>query len=89
MGSRPYMLTSVPCKVPIRDGAAQPKRRFTSAAKAVEDSEVCSLPVEEITKILEKDYKAGFYFMKQIAVIVSSRLIKIHYQMDVTGSGYI
>jgi len=63
--------------------------RFTSAAKAIEDSEVCSLPVEEITKILEKDYKAGFYFMKQIAVIVSSRLIKIHYQMDVTGSGYI
>jgi len=45
--------------------------------------------VEKITKILEKDYKAGFYFMKQIAVIVSSRLIKIHYRMDVTGSGYI
>jgi len=64
-------------------------RRFTSAAKAIEDSEVCSLPVEKITKILEKDYKAGFYFMKQIAVIVSSRLIKIHYRMDVTGSGYI
>lgn len=63
--------------------------RFVSAAKTVEDSEVCSLPVEKMNKILEKDYKAGFYFMKQIAILVSSRLIKIHYQLDVTGSGYI
>ena len=63
--------------------------RFTGAAKAIEDSEICALPVDKMQKILKKDYKAGFYFMKQIAILVSSRLVKMHYQLDVTGSGYI
>lgn len=63
--------------------------RFTSAAKAIDDSEICVLPVNKLNKILEQDYKVGFHFMKQIAILFSSRLIKIHYQLDVTGSGYI
>lgn len=63
-------------------------RRFMSAARAVEDSEICELPVKELNQILEKDYKAGFYFMRQLAVLVSSRLLKIHYRMDLTGSGF-
>ena len=63
--------------------------RFVSAAQAVEDSEVCALPVEKMNKVLEKNYKVGFLFMKQIAVLVSSRLLKMHYQLDLTGSGYI
>ena len=62
--------------------------RFTSAAKAIQDSEICALPVDRMNKILEKDYKAGFYFMKQIAVLFSGRLTRIHYQLDITGSGY-
>ena len=63
--------------------------RFTSGAKAIEDSKICAFPVDKMDKIIEKDYKAGFFFMKQIAVLFSARLIKIHYQLDVTGSGYI
>jgi CRP-like cAMP-binding protein len=63
--------------------------RLVSAAKAAEDSEICALPVEKLHKVLEKDYKVGFFFMKQIAVMVSNRLVKMHYQLDVTGSGYI
>jgi len=62
---------------------------FVSAAKAMEDSEVCALPVDKMNIILEKDYKVAFYFMRQIAVLVSNRLVKMHYQLDVTGSGYI
>jgi CRP-like cAMP-binding protein len=63
--------------------------RFVSAARAVENSEICAIPVDKMHKILEKDFKVGFYFMKQIAVLVSNRLVKMHYQLDVTGSGYI
>ena len=63
--------------------------RLVSAAKAIEDSEICALPVGKMHRIIEKDYKVGFFFMKQIAVLVSSRLVKMHYQLDVTGSGYI
>jgi len=63
-------------------------RRFMSAAKAVENSEVCDLPVEELDKILTQNYEVGFHFMRQLAVLISSRLLKIHYQMDLTGSGF-
>ncbi len=38
--------------------------RLVSAAKAMEDSEICALPVQKLHRILEKDYKVGFYFMK-------------------------
>ena len=62
---------------------------FVAAAKAVEDSVVCSLPVEKLNEIIEKDYKAGFLFMKQIALLVSTRLVKICYQLEITGPGYI
>jgi CRP-like cAMP-binding protein len=60
-----------------------------AAAKATEDSIVCYLPVDKMEEILEKDYKAAFLFMKQIALLVSNRLVKIQYQLEVTGSGYI
>jgi CRP-like cAMP-binding protein len=60
-----------------------------AAAKAVEDSLVCSLPAEKLHRIIEKDYKAGFLFMKQISLLVSTRLVKICHQLDVTGQGYI
>ena len=62
---------------------------FISAAKALDDSVVCALPVDGMHEILEKDYKAGFLFMKQVALLVSTRLVKMHHQLDVTGSGYI
>jgi signal-transduction protein with cAMP-binding, CBS, and nucleotidyltransferase domain len=62
---------------------------FVAAAKAVEDSLVCELPAEQLHKIIEKDYKAGFQFMKQISLLVSTRLVKICHQLDVTGQGYI
>jgi signal-transduction protein with cAMP-binding, CBS, and nucleotidyltransferase domain len=62
---------------------------FVAAAKAVEDSVVFSLPAEKLHRILEKDYKAGYLFMKQIALLVSTRLVKICHQLDVTGQGYI
>lgn len=62
---------------------------FVAAAKAIEDSVVCSLPADELHKILEKDYKAGYLFMKQISLLVSTRLVKICHQLDVTGQGYI
>jgi len=63
--------------------------RFTAAAKAIEDSVIAALPAVKLEKILEKDYKAAFQFMKQMALKVSSRLIRMHYQLDITGSGYI
>ena len=63
--------------------------RFTAAAKAIEDSLIASLPADKLEKILEKDYKAAFQFMKQMAIKVSSRLIRMHYQLNITGSGYI
>jgi CRP-like cAMP-binding protein len=63
--------------------------RFTAAAKAIEDSVIAALPADKLEKILEKDYKAAFQFMKQMALKVSSRLIRMHYQLDITGSGYI
>jgi CRP/FNR family transcriptional regulator len=62
---------------------------FVAAAKALDDSLVCALPSEKLHKILEKDYKAGFLFMKQISLLVSTRLVKICHQLDVTGQGYI
>jgi signal-transduction protein with cAMP-binding, CBS, and nucleotidyltransferase domain len=62
---------------------------FVAAAKAVEDSLVCALPAEKLHKVIEKDYKAGFLFMKQISLLVSTRLVKICHQLDVTGQGYI
>ncbi len=62
---------------------------FVDAGKAIKDSVVCELPVEKLNKIIEKDYKAGFLFMKQIALLVSTRLLKIRHQLDVTGEGYI
>ena len=62
---------------------------LSGAAKALEDSVVCTIPVEKLHRILEKDYKAGFLFMKQIATLVSIRLVKIHHQLDITGPGYI
>jgi len=62
---------------------------FYAAAKALEDSVVCTIPVEKLHRILEKDYRAGFLFMKQIATLVSIRLAKMHHQLDITGSGYI
>ena len=62
---------------------------FVAAAKAVEDSVVCALPAEKLHEIIEKDYKAGFLFMKQISLLVSTRLVKICHQLDVTGQGYI
>ncbi len=63
--------------------------RFIAAAKALEDSTICALPVYRMQKILEKDYRAAYFFMKQIALLVSNRLVKMHYRLDVTGSGYI
>lgn len=63
--------------------------RFVMAARAAEDSVVTSLALDELSKIIEKDYKAAYLFMKQIAVRVSNRLVKMHYQLDVTGSGFI
>lgn len=62
---------------------------YVAAAKATDDSLVCYLPVDKMEEILEKDYKAAFHFMKQIALLVSTRLIKSQYQLDVTGSGYV
>jgi len=62
---------------------------FYAAAKALEDSVVCTIPVEKLHRILEKDYRAGFLFMKQIATLVSIRLVKMHHQLDITGPGYI
>jgi CRP-like cAMP-binding protein len=62
---------------------------YVAAARATEDSVLCCLPVVKMEKILEEDYKAAFLFMKQIALLVSNRLVKIQYQLEVTGSGYI
>jgi CRP-like cAMP-binding protein len=62
---------------------------FTAAAKVIEDSVIAALPADKLERILEKDYRAAFQFMKQIALKVSSRLLRMHYQLDITGSGYI
>ena len=62
--------------------------RFVSAARAAEDSEVCALPVDKFTQIIEQDYKVAYLFMKQIAILVSSRLLRIHYQLDAAGPGF-
>jgi CRP-like cAMP-binding protein len=62
--------------------------RFVSAARAVEDSKVCALPVGKMNRILEKDYKVGFHFMKRIAALVSGRILKVHYQLEAIDSGY-
>jgi len=62
--------------------------RFVSAARAAEDSEVCALPVDKMNAILEQDYKVAYFFMKQIAILVSSRLLRIHYQLDAAGPGF-
>jgi CRP-like cAMP-binding protein len=63
--------------------------RFVNAAKALDDSVVYAIPVKRLEKILEKDHKAAYQFIKQIALLVSTRLVKINYQLNVTGSGYI
>ena len=62
--------------------------RFVYAVRAVEDSVVCALPVNRIYEIIEKDYKAGFLFMKHIATLVSNRLVRMHDQLDIAGPGY-
>jgi len=62
--------------------------RFVFAARAVEDSAICAVPVEKMQKILEKDYKAGFLFMKHIATLGTNRLVRMHDQLDITGPGY-
>jgi hypothetical protein len=40
-------------------------------------------------RVLEKNYRIAYLFMKQIAILVSTRLLRMHYQMDITGSGYL
>ena len=62
--------------------------RFVSAARAEEDSKVCALPVSKMNRILEKDYKVGFHFMKRIAILVSGRILKVHYRLEAIDSGY-
>lgn len=62
--------------------------RFVFAVKAVEDSTICALPVDKMQKILEKDYKAGFLFMKHIAMLGTNRLVRMHDQLDIAGPGY-
>ncbi len=62
---------------------------FYATAKALEDSVVYAIPVEKLHRILEKDYRAGFMFIKQLAILVSIRLVKMHHQLDITGPGYI
>jgi len=62
--------------------------RFVSAARATEDSEVCPLPVDNLTEVRGQDYKVAYLFMKQIAIVVSSRLLRIHYQLDTEGPGF-
>ena len=62
---------------------------FFAGAKAAEDSVLCAIPVDEMLKIIEKDYRAGFLFMKQIALLVSTRLVKMRHLLDITGPGYI
>ena len=62
--------------------------RFVFAARAIEDSVICAVPVEKLQKILEKDYKAGFLFMKHIATLGTNRLVRMHDQLDITGPGY-
>jgi len=62
--------------------------RFVSAARAEEDSKVCALPVSKMNRILEKDYKVGFHFMKRIAILVSGRILKVHYRLEAINSGY-
>jgi CRP-like cAMP-binding protein len=63
--------------------------RFAGAAKAMEDSVVCFLPVDKMNEILEKDYKVGFQFMKHIALLILNRLLELHRQMDITGAGFM
>ena len=63
--------------------------RFYAAAKALEDSVICAIPVKKLHSTLEKDYRAGFLFMKQIATLVSIRLVKMHHLLDIAGPGYI
>lgn len=62
---------------------------FYATAKALEDSVVYAIPVEKLHRILEKDYRAGFRFIKQLAILISIRLVKMHHQLDITGPGYI
>ena len=63
--------------------------RFVFASQALEDSVICALPVDKLNKILEKDYKAGFLFMKHIATLVSNRFVRMHDQLDISGAGYM
>lgn len=62
--------------------------RFVAAARAMEDCVVCAIPTDELNKILEKDYKGGFLFMKHIATLLSNRLVRMHNQLDIAGPGY-
>ncbi len=63
--------------------------KFHSSAKAVDDSQICAIPVDKMEKVLERDYRLAYMFMKQIAILVSTRLLKMHYHMDIAGSGYM
>jgi CRP-like cAMP-binding protein len=62
--------------------------RFVFATRALEDSTICAFPVEKLQKILEKDYKAGYLFIKHIATLGTNRLVRMHDQLDITGPGY-
>ena len=61
--------------------------RFTSSAKATEDSVIAALPADKLEEIFEKDCKAAYQFMKQVALKVSSRLLRMHCRLDIAGSG--
>jgi CRP-like cAMP-binding protein len=55
--------------------------RFTSTAKALEDSRVVSVDGPELKKLMEKDCYLGFVIMEKLAELISSRLRDTRLQM--------
>ena len=63
----------------VGDLAYVEQRRRAAQATAVDDVQILSIPKAALDTVFEQDPKLGFLFMRNIARIISQRLIDLNF----------